>query len=302
MTFRRLFFSKDFRRKTKLWNRGIEMLVVIEFCRVFRHYVEDALFFVQMLINHVNFNTFFKNKELNKKKTRWWKKLNDLNLYIEYKSNKQNSANNLFRRFDYESNESSIVNAITNNVNKLIMNRVHVHAFNVKRDSLINRDDESLLILFSMKKNRQFSSNSKTANKMNIENDCIRDENFENIASHAYVNLAVKTKILSTKEFVFAIQTKTFHARFDSNHSRSKNNTRNSRKRFVSLSKKQRILFRKKQLKNRFKRYQLHEIIDWTSHCFKNSAKVWSIRSKKNDSSCLNNHCEREIRRWLENK
>jgi hypothetical protein len=67
-----------------------------------------------------------------------------------------------------------------------------------------------------MKKNRQSSSNSKTTNKMNIENDFIRDENFENIASHAYVNLVVKTRILSTRRFVFAIQTKAFHARFDS--------------------------------------------------------------------------------------
>ncbi len=96
------------------------------------------------------------------------------------------------------------------------MSRVHVHAFNVERDSLMNRDDESSSTLFSMKKNRQFSSDSKTANKMNIENDFIRDENFESTASHAYVNLTVRTRILSTEELVFAIQTKAFHARFDS--------------------------------------------------------------------------------------
>jgi hypothetical protein len=96
------------------------------------------------------------------------------------------------------------------------MNRVHVHAFNAERDSLMNRNDESSSILFSMKKDRQFSSNSETANKMNIENDSIRDENFENTASHAYVNLAVRTRILSTKELVSAIQTRAFHARFDS--------------------------------------------------------------------------------------
>ncbi len=68
--------------------------------------------------------------------------------------NKQNSANDSFRRFNYESNKSIIVNAITNNVNKLIMNRVHVHSFNVKPNSLMNRDDKSSSILFSMKKNR----------------------------------------------------------------------------------------------------------------------------------------------------
>jgi hypothetical protein len=96
------------------------------------------------------------------------------------------------------------------------MSRVHVHAFNVDRDSLMNRDDESSSILSSMKKNRQFSSDSETANKMNIENDFIRDENFESTASHAYANLAVRTRILSTKELVSAVQTKASHARFDS--------------------------------------------------------------------------------------
>jgi hypothetical protein len=54
-------------------NYGIEeaeMLAVIESCRVFRHYVEGVLFSVQMLIDHVNLNTFFKNKELNRKEAR----------------------------------------------------------------------------------------------------------------------------------------------------------------------------------------------------------------------------------------
>jgi hypothetical protein len=96
------------------------------------------------------------------------------------------------------------------------MNRVHVHEFKIKQSSLMNRNDESSSILFSMKKNRQFSSNSKTTNKMNIENDFIRNEIFESTASHTYVNLVVKTRILSTKEFVSAVQTKAFYARFDS--------------------------------------------------------------------------------------
>jgi hypothetical protein len=96
------------------------------------------------------------------------------------------------------------------------MNRVYVHAYNVEHDSQMNRNDELSSILFSMKKNCQSSSKSKTANRMNIENDFIRDENFESTASHAYVNLTVRTKVLSTKELVSAIQTKAFHVRFDS--------------------------------------------------------------------------------------
>jgi PKD repeat protein len=96
------------------------------------------------------------------------------------------------------------------------MNRVHVHAYNVERDSQTNRNDELSSVLFSMKKNCQSSSDSETANKINIENDSIRDKNFESTASHAYVNLTVRTKVLSTEKLVSAIQTKAFHARFDS--------------------------------------------------------------------------------------
>ncbi len=65
-----------------------------------------------------------------------------------------------------------------------------------------------------MKKNNQFFSNLKTTNKMNIENNFVRDENIKNIASYAYVNLIIKTRILSTEELVFAIQTRIFHVRF----------------------------------------------------------------------------------------
>ncbi len=68
---------------------------------------------------------------------------------------KQNSANDSSRRFDYESSESIIVNAIINDVNKLIMNRVYVQAYSAEHDSSENRkkDDELSFVLFSMKKN-----------------------------------------------------------------------------------------------------------------------------------------------------
>ncbi len=47
-----------------------EMLAMIESYRVFRHYVKKALFSIQMLIDHVNLNSFFKNKKLNRKEAR----------------------------------------------------------------------------------------------------------------------------------------------------------------------------------------------------------------------------------------
>jgi hypothetical protein len=141
-----------------------------------------------------------------------------LNLYIEYRSSKLNLADDSSRRFDYESNESIIVNAIAKNDNKLIVNRVHVQAFIVEHDSQKDReeDNESLSTLSSMKKNRQFSSKSKTTNEMNIENDFIRNEKTRSIISHAYATLIFRTRILSTEEFVSAIQTKAFQARFES--------------------------------------------------------------------------------------
>ncbi len=132
--------------------------------------------------------------------------------------NKLNFANDSFHRLDYESNESLIVNAITKDENKLIVNRVHIQVFIAEHDSQKNQvqNDESSSILSSMKKNRQFSSKSKTANEMNIENDLICNEKSRNIASHAYLNFIVRTRILSTKEFVFTIQTKVFQAKFKS--------------------------------------------------------------------------------------
>ncbi len=191
---------------------------MIESCRVFRHYVKEALFSIQMLIDHVNLNSFFKNKKLNRKKARWWKKFNDLNLHIEYRSNKLNLADDSFRRLDYESSESIIVNAIAKNDNKLIVNRVHVQTFIVEHDSQKDwkEDDESSSILSLMKKNRQSSSESKTTNEMNIENDFIRNKKTRSTASHAYANFIVRTRILSTEKSVFAIQTKAFQARFES--------------------------------------------------------------------------------------
>ncbi len=141
-----------------------------------------------------------------------------MNLHIKYKSNKLNFADDSFRQFNYETNKLIIVNAIAKNENKLIINRVHVQAFIIKHDSQKNRkeNDELSSILSSMKKNRQSSSESKTTNEMNIENNLIRNEKSRSTASYAYANFIIKTRIFSTKESVFAIQTKVFEVKFES--------------------------------------------------------------------------------------
>ncbi len=98
---------------------------------------------------------------------------------------------------------------------------------------------------------------------MNIENDFIRNENFENIISHAYVNLVVRTKALSTKKLVFAIQTKVFHARFDSKSFEIKKQHEKFQKTFHFIVEKiKKFCFERSDQENRFIKYQFHEIID----------------------------------------
>jgi hypothetical protein len=68
MTSHRFFFRKMFAAKQNYEIEKTEILIIIESCRVFQHYIENTLFSVQVLIDYINFNTFFKNKDLNKKK------------------------------------------------------------------------------------------------------------------------------------------------------------------------------------------------------------------------------------------
>jgi hypothetical protein len=84
---------------------------------------------------------------------------------------------------------------------------------------------------------------------MNIENDFIRDENFESIALHAYVNLVVKTKVLSTKKLVFVIQTKIFHVQFDSKSFEIKKQYEKFKKTFRLVVEKTKNIVSKKAIK-----------------------------------------------------
>jgi hypothetical protein len=84
---------------------------------------------------------------------------------------------------------------------------------------------------------------------MNIENNFIRNEIFESIASHTYVNLVVKTRILSTKELMFAVQTKAFHARFDSRSFEIKKQHKKFKKTFRLVIEKTENIVSKKAIK-----------------------------------------------------
>jgi hypothetical protein len=55
-----------------------------------------------MIIDHANLRNFFINKNLNRRKIRWWERLAKLNLKIEYWFDKNNFVDDSSRRQNYE--------------------------------------------------------------------------------------------------------------------------------------------------------------------------------------------------------
>jgi hypothetical protein len=68
------------------------------------------------MIDHVNLRNFFINKIFNRKKTRWWKRLAEFDLKIKYRFDKNNFANDSFRKRNYE-NETANENKNNENLN-----------------------------------------------------------------------------------------------------------------------------------------------------------------------------------------
>ncbi len=79
-----------------------KMLVIVKICKKWRHYIKDVKHSIRMIIDHANFKNFFINKALNRREIKWWKKLIEFDLKIKYRSEKNNFADDSFRRRDYE--------------------------------------------------------------------------------------------------------------------------------------------------------------------------------------------------------
>jgi murein L,D-transpeptidase YafK len=90
-----------------------EMLTIIKVCKKWRYYVEDFKYFVQVIIDYANLKNFFINKNLNRKKFKWWKNLTKLDFKIEYRFDKNNFVDDSFRRRDYE-NQTAKENKLKN--------------------------------------------------------------------------------------------------------------------------------------------------------------------------------------------
>jgi hypothetical protein len=79
-----------------------KMHVIVKICKNWRHYIKNVKHFIRMMIDHVNFKNFFINKIFSRKKTHWWKRLTKLDLKIKYRFDKNNFADDSFRKRDYE--------------------------------------------------------------------------------------------------------------------------------------------------------------------------------------------------------
>ena len=79
------FWSRKINIHKKRYHVGEqEMLTIVEVCKHWRYYVESALHTICVLMDHMNLDTFFNDKILKLRETRWWEKLSGLNLTIKY--------------------------------------------------------------------------------------------------------------------------------------------------------------------------------------------------------------------------
>ena len=78
-----------------------EILVIVEGCKHWCHYLEGSTYPICMITNHCNLRTFLIDKILSRKEARWWKKLSSLNLVIEYCPDKKNPADRPSYHPDY---------------------------------------------------------------------------------------------------------------------------------------------------------------------------------------------------------
>lgn len=74
------------------------MLVIVEVCKHWKHYLKSAVYNIQIATNYLNFHKFLTTKTFLQHKTKWWERFSGLNLAIKYCEGKNNPANRPFQR------------------------------------------------------------------------------------------------------------------------------------------------------------------------------------------------------------
>ncbi len=93
-----------------------KMLVIVKICKKWRHYIENVKYSIWIIIDHANFKNFFINKVFSRREIKWWERLIEFDLKIEYRFKKSNFADDSFRKRDYE-NEIAKKNKNNENLN-----------------------------------------------------------------------------------------------------------------------------------------------------------------------------------------
>jgi hypothetical protein len=78
-----------------------EMLVIVEVCKTWKHYLKKIKYSIRAIIDYFNLWIFLIIKILSRREARWWEKLFNLYLQIEYKLKKKNLVDDFSRRLDY---------------------------------------------------------------------------------------------------------------------------------------------------------------------------------------------------------
>jgi hypothetical protein len=156
-----------------------EILARINFCKKWRHYIENFKYFVRIIIDHANLKNLFINKNLNRRKIRWWERLTKFNLKIEYRFDKNNLANDLFRRRDYE-NQTAKENKFKNeNLNLKKWTLIENNAFLKNKNEKKQKKKFFLCRNWYVVSTNANSNSSKTQKTINetLRNNCLQNKN-----------------------------------------------------------------------------------------------------------------------------
>jgi hypothetical protein len=169
-----------------------KMLIIVKICKKWRHYIKDVKYLVRMIIDHVNLKNFFINKTFNRRKTWWWKSLTKLDLKIKYRSNKNNLANDLFRKRNYE-NETAKKNK--NNENLNLRKWILIESKNI----LKNKNEKKKNTYFFQSINHRYAILSNADNNLSkilktidetLKSNCFTKNNFKKSAKISIVKNA----------------------------------------------------------------------------------------------------------------
>ncbi len=158
-----------------------KMLVIVKICKKWRHYIKNVKYFVRMMIDHVNIKNFFINKIFNRRKIRWWKKLTKFDLKIKYQFDKNNFANDSFRKQNYE---NEIANENKNNENLNLKEWILIESKNILTSK---NEKKKNTYFFQLTNDRQFAlsnannNSSKTLKTIDekSKSNCFANNNLE---------------------------------------------------------------------------------------------------------------------------